>query len=659
MFDSRYRGTAMALAVVSMFLLSALAVMITPSDAARDTYPQTEDPYQIYMFTGDTFTYEPTANLEGTQFSWALTGIASGDAQYNTTAKTQSVTEPKTAYLRYTPSSATTSAKAVLTANHASSNQTITQEILFKVTDHMAISASYNGGASTNVGFNPAVTVPVDTSSYQAVFTVSNGLNPLFDISGYVVKYKPLDGETYSEILGSDFTKSTTGQTFTISFDHVIASGFYQFSVPVGWHKDYDTQGEDGMIRGNSESETLTFTLIVSDGVSVPEVTVVGIASESRSKTIEISNVSSVSSMNFSFQPVNTLSGAAATLNQHTSIALADPSDFSRAVITLDATSITNQDFNDNSLSYDLNINVAGMRTFGTSETEFSSTGLAHVNLYKSLAFTTSPVISAGGTNVYVSSNNGLDVLLTTSVTGAQKITYDWGDGTVFVKDASSASGTYFSANHTYSRPGTYFIDITAENDFGRTSYIKPYTTGTYINLDLDKTLKVTEIIASENEGKLVLKANTIVQVGIQPDYVWKYSVDGADAVEINSSVINDTDFLETMAGNILVVNLDDLKDDTKFTCTASYTFGEDEEPTTSSASYVYNDTGFWAVHGFLFLITALLAVMVLVVMAYMGGPNPYLIAVVVVLVILSIALFFHKDFGGIFDAIKGLFGVS
>ena len=597
MFDSRYRGTAMALAVVSMFLLSALAVMITPSDAARDTYPQTEDPYQIYMFTGDTFTYEPTANLEGTQFSWALTGIASGDAQYNTTAKTQSVTEPKTAYLRYTPSSATTSAKVVLTANHASSNQTITQEILFKVTDHMAISASYNGGASTNVGFNPAVTVPVDTSSYQAVFTVSNGLNPLFDISGYVVKYKPLDGDTYSEILGSDFTKSTTGQTFTISFDHVIASGFYQFSVPVGWHKDYDTQGEDGMIRGNSESETLTFTLIVSDGVSVPEVTVVGIASESRSKTIEISNVSSVSSMNFSFQPVNTLSGAAATLNQHTSIALADPSDFSRAVITLDATSITNQDLNGNSLSYDLNINVAGMRTFGTSETEFSSTGLAHVNLYKSLAFTTSPVISAGGTNVYVSSNNGLDVLLTTSITGAQKITYDWGDGTVFVKDASTASGTYFSANHTYAKSGTYFIQITASNDFGETTYVTPYTTtGAIIEWDSDKAVDMTGIKTTEAENgtELVLEPIVVMTKGNSISYKWTYT-DGDSVREITPAEKPAWVKSITEGGSKLTVfkkGDSTVPDNTKLTCTATVSFSGETEPATASASYTFHSEG-------------------------------------------------------------------
>ena len=646
------KNGALAFAVALMFVLTAVAVLIAPAHA--DEYPAINRPYEINMFSGDTFRYEPTSNLNGTRFSWSgMDTLPTGVISYNTSP---AVEGSSTAYFQYHPDS-TGTGTVVLTANHSDSRQTITQSIEFHVFDPMAVSASYNGGASSALaGFEASASVLSSADSYTAQFTLSNGSSPSFDTTNATIQYKEIGGSSYSTFDNASGLFTVTKPTATsvlITMTDSADTGYYRFSIPASWEVEDDS---DGIVKGISESDTLVFTMVVSDGIAITETTAVAIASGSRDTTITLQNTDYVTSM--TSLTVTAPSELTSPLSEILATITHDDGVFNEATLTLDATAIDNDDMSSSLMTYNLTINAVGVQSFDSTDVPYDVTGTVHVNLYKSLAFTTTPVIAANGTSVFVSSGNPLDVLLTTTVTGATKITYDWGDGTTTTRSTISSSGNFYSVNHTYEVAGTYMIQIIAENDFGKTTYIKPYTTGTYINLDVNKTLKVTGISIEEGDTLVTLKANTIVQAGNNPDYKWFYTLQGGQAVEITTSDVPLLEFVEEMDGNTLVLIKDKLADNTTFTCEASFLFSGDENPTTSSASITYHDDSFFAVHGWLWIPLVILAAFMVVSMRIWMGPNPISIAFTVAVAALAVLFFVFKDINGLWSAISGLFGV-
>ena len=60
--------------------------------------------------------------------------------------------------------------------------------------------------------------------------------------------------------------------------------------------------------------------------------------------------------------------------------------------------------------------------------------------------------------------------------------------------------------------------------------------------------------------------------------------------------------------------------------------------------------------HGFIFIIFAVLAVLLLVAYFYFGYQTPYVLVALILAVILAVLCFIYKDFVGIYDAIVGIF---
>lgn len=65
---------------------------------------------------------------------------------------------------------------------------------------------------------------------------------------------------------------------------------------------------------------------------------------------------------------------------------------------------------------------------------------------------------------------------------------------------------------------------------------------------------------------------------------------------------------------------------------------------------------GFFDEHGFLFVIFLILAGLMMFVAFYMGYQIPPVLLSIPVFVVLAVLLYFYKDFGGILDALRGLF---
>lgn len=60
--------------------------------------------------------------------------------------------------------------------------------------------------------------------------------------------------------------------------------------------------------------------------------------------------------------------------------------------------------------------------------------------------------------------------------------------------------------------------------------------------------------------------------------------------------------------------------------------------------------------HGWLFIVFAVLAAILALVYVFFGVRTPYVLAGVILAAILAVVLFVYKDFGGIADALSGLF---
>ena len=83
------------------------------------------------------------------------------------------------------------------------------------------------------------------------------------------------------------------------------------------------------------------------------------------------------------------------------------------------------------------------------------------IRIYASLTFTSVPTIS----NV-TATMDGLIGILTATISGAQEISVNWGDGTIEAYDVNGPD-TQLTAAHEYQDVGSFLAILTAQNDFG------------------------------------------------------------------------------------------------------------------------------------------------------------------------------------------------
>ncbi len=180
------------------------------------------------------------------------------------------------------------------------------------------------------------------------------------------------------------------------------------------------------------------------------------------------------------------------------------------------------------------------------------------LTVYKALAFTSAPAMD--GTAVTPTAAGSNSITLSSYISGAKSVKFDWNDGTSTESIVTGTAANY-SVNHTYAKAGVYLITISATNDMGTTTSKVMYAVGQ------------------------------------------------------DSSVTPDT-------------TTDDTKEDSK---------------------------GFIEEHGYLFIIFLILAGLLAFVAFYLGYQIPPVLIAIPVCVVLAVLMYFYKDFGGLFDALKGL----
>ena len=107
----------------------------------------------------------------------------------------------------------------------------------------------------------------------------------------------------------------------------------------------------------------------------------------------------------------------------------------------------------------DYQVTFAATATIGGVTTTVQQ--LHTIRIYASLTFTSVPTISD-----VTATMDGLIGILTASISGAQEISIDWGDGNIEAYDVNGPD-TQLTAAHEYSEEGSFLAIITAENDYG------------------------------------------------------------------------------------------------------------------------------------------------------------------------------------------------
>lgn len=129
------------------------------------------------------------------------------------------------------------------------------------------------------------------------------------------------------------------------------------------------------------------------------------------------------------------------------------------------------------------------------SETKSETTST--LVIYKSLIFATNP--SVGDCTITPITATNTSINLSSYITGAYKVVFDWGDGTqTSSMDNMGKTATTYGAYHTYAKAGSYTITVYATNDQGTTtSQVFHSTTGIDVPAgdadDTDKTAAETK----------------------------------------------------------------------------------------------------------------------------------------------------------------------
>ena len=598
MIENAHRNRAMAFAVVAMFMLSACALCLEGADAEE----YGTGPYTINMRVGDTFSYEPSSNLDGTTFSWVIP-----ESTVWTTATTHNAVDgvKNEAELEFKPTEASTSFSITLNANWYDTgdstdynlHQDAYQTLNFHIYERLTFSETHTGAAATVVDSASAISATASASLIQGLsddqeftFAVSGGLNPKF-------ASPTIEGTNANLYISTDYVLNETAGELTVTVDNEIPAGTYTVTMPAS----YSIEGAADA-TAVSQNKSIVFTIIVGDGMVIAPAsgnlfTVIGSDSLDELE-FEVTAPAGIDDTSIVWSTTKTSDNGwvgegkgAAYFNEFDTETSLDKLGYT---ITLPTSGFSNTDITGQVATIGLTV---GVTADDSNSQQVTAQNAYTLKVYRSLMFTTSPVLEGSSVSVMASSMNGLDVLITSTVEGANKLVYSWGDGTTYTRELTSGTNTYYTANHTYAKSGTYFIQITASNDFGETTYVTPYTTtGAIIEWDSDKAVDMTGIKATEAEDgtELVLEPIVVMTKGNSISYKWTYT-DGDSVREITPAEKPAWVKSVTEGGSKLTVfkkGDSTVPDNTKLTCTATVSFSGETEPATASASYTYHGEG-------------------------------------------------------------------
>ena len=442
------------IAVMALMLCSFAAVFATESEAAnysslQESGTDVDQVYTLDISTGQQFEYQNIAtNLDGYgSISYTWTGTASDETgtngiKWDESAKTLSGT--------FTSAGNKT---GVLTATWTSPDSTgvtqkATQTINFNVTSAIEITTSVTGYAQ------------VGTDSDDTTMTITfTGGGDNMQMTGGTQTGVPFEATLSGNTITIKPTKEITGED--------VQDEAYELNLTVTNQDSGDSDSVEVLIYvfdkiGITNSQTHFYTFEgASEGIVVSGIDVtVNYETDSNENT-------TVDDKTVVFSPIsgNVISG---DLDDNNHLTVNVTNGFTNAGDLTDG---------QNSKDYTATVTVNG-HIPGTPVGEDSSAGTGPttsthsvnfiVTVYKSFQFTSAPAVSdITVTNVGGNSNT---VLLSSYISGANSVVFEWGDGYQTSSMTTDDVASNYTSTHTFAAPGTYLVTIYATNDQGTTT---------------------------------------------------------------------------------------------------------------------------------------------------------------------------------------------
>ena len=473
----------LAMAVVAMFAFCAFSVCLNghESDAAdSDDGYSYNDMYNLHLVSKGNFTYSPTFNMNTGKIQLALTGNSGGSL--SNTEKQDANTFNSTLTVNCVNDAVNPITKtATLTATWTGGvnnnlTQTAVQELVFHIYKDITI--------DKDLSKTSAVSGPTKANADLATITVNGpeeankSATTTTTLFGIFKKYDD-STKTYVDCADAPFNivADGMGAKLVASKDLTTAdAGEYEFTVKAsfdnGSYQDEATETFRFMVYKTLEIEVTPVEIDVYVGQDKKETAsfeapkfVFSITDNTQGATAEytIANSSTIFG-------TSGITGEVSATTNTTSTYTVDISGANQKLIFPD-----NNKSSGDYVTY--NITASATIKYPNNETSTPENAVAHLNVYKSFAFTQKPVVE--NSQSYAASGNPLDVLISADFTGTSKISYNWGDGKSTVIETNPDSGSKYSARHVYANSGTYLITITAYNSTGSTTLYSLYDADT------------------------------------------------------------------------------------------------------------------------------------------------------------------------------------
>ena len=451
---------------VTLLMLTCSATMLIGVDAEGST-----DTYDIYMLVDDTFTYTPSTNLDSVSdgtitysasctYSETKTGTAVTDTTFSFPANAT-----KGASFSGTPEKAgfyhvviTATWHFTDQATQQKLDQSASQRIEFEVIDRIAFDgASRYGDMTSNIGISKDTVV--GTEIFSTTLLVPEGA--AFTESSFKIDDASFTNDSYfTYTLSNNVLKVKVQKELTSQDDKKFVLTF-----PASYRKTVDSQD----VVTNDATVTVNVNIGDVNVTTDRIVTYVGETTDGQSpgfKTFDLQYTPSMTGNTWTVNSSDMPEGMVSFPDETNGRVLINTNKVNNDIIGANAVSKT----------YTFNVSVNGTYTSGEESIQGYASKTIAVEVYKKFELTSVPKVSETVRTV-ASTATAQDVLLETSIYGAKKLTYNWGDGKGFSMDVSNTGSSVFTANHQYAEPGVYKIRITAHNDFGDKSLTILYDT--------------------------------------------------------------------------------------------------------------------------------------------------------------------------------------
>lgn len=486
---------ALAMAVVAMFALCAFTVCIgSESDAGvyggvTETTgdDKTKQTFDVNISVGQTFTYDNIkTNLDDADGTISMTGSPTTADGANYTFNYDSSTKLGSFVASFTKAGTyvyTITANWDSGDNFGNVKQTATQTFNFDVDAEIVIPTEFRGygikGETQNVMNIKYAGPDKNVDITYAVYTVDGVEDSLsgvghFDaeISGDKLVVTPKDVGSTEGTYGLTITLTNSNSKDTASvnviyqiFDDITITTpesmyTYEGDTSAPTSINFTTNWDSGLASNQHISYQMEVT--GKEGTTVDVITV----NETDKRNATISGISG-----------KTVGSIVST-------------DATKAVYTIKFTATGTVD------------EVAGDSTQAGSSTESEST--TTLTVYKALIFASAPTI--GGSTITPITATSTSINLSSYISGAYKVVFDWGDGTqTSSMDNMGKTATTYGAYHTYAKAGNYTITVYATNDQGTTTAQVFHSTDG-MNVPADDTTDDTDKTTAEKEKSFIDK---------------------------------------------------------------------------------------------------------------------------------------------------------